>query len=181
MFPFSSHSVDTNIVTVRKDGNSITIRGQYSGAIISLEHVVVQVTLVFEDNDEKNDSNRGDIQLQLTSPSGTTSTLLPYRNKDTGPGSYTEWPFMSVHFWGENPNGDWSFEGIYKGKYGNILLNNITFIFYGTTEVLPITLCSCKNVRSLDEDACTCPDSSASSLSASIFVLIGIMVGFSFQ
>ena len=79
--------------------------------------------------------NRGDIQLELTSPEGTTSILLPYRQRDTWPGDYTEWPFMSVHFWGEDPTGDWTLTVRHRGSSGTVEVSNITFIFYGTTAV----------------------------------------------
>ena len=53
-------------------------------------------------------SVRGDIRIQLTSPSGTQSTLLDYRYLDDSSELYERWPFMSVMFWGENPEGQWT-------------------------------------------------------------------------
>lgn len=41
---------------------------------------------------------------------GTKSQLLPHRPGDANPGAFDEWPFMSVHFWGENPRGTWILE-----------------------------------------------------------------------
>ena len=128
----------------------------YSGDIGYLEHVVVQVSTTFRGVDAENyteddkiyydlyyyyydnyhiDPNRGDIQLELSSPEGTTSILLPYRQRDTWPGDYTEWPFMSVHFWGEDPTGDWTLTVRNRGSSGTLEVSNITFIFYGTTAV----------------------------------------------
>ena len=54
------------------------------------------------------DGSRGDMQLELTSPSGSQSILLHYRSFDTLSTTYTDWPFMSVHFWGEDPSGQWT-------------------------------------------------------------------------
>ena len=52
---------------------------------------------------------RGDIQVELVSPNGTKSILLPYRNYDfVNVEGYDSWPFMSVHYWGENPQGTWT-------------------------------------------------------------------------
>ena len=72
----------------------------YTGKISYLEHVVVVISISADP--------RGDIQINLQSPNGTNVTLLQNRPKDTGAGEYNEWPFMSVMFWGENPNGNWT-------------------------------------------------------------------------
>lgn len=77
--------------------------------------------------------NRGDIQMELTSPQGTTSILLPYRTPDSWPGEYNKWPFMSVHFWGENPSGDWTITVRNRGNNGTVILSDVELIFYGTT------------------------------------------------
>ena len=81
---------------------------------------------------------RGNIRIDLTSPSGTNSVLLPERLHDFG-NSYIDWPFMSVHFWGEDPiaaDGLWTL----RISYNNfdtlfVALSNLSVTFYGTTEV----------------------------------------------
>ncbi|CAI2293279.1 unnamed protein product [Caenorhabditis sp. 36 PRJEB53466] len=50
--------------------------------------------------------NRGQLQVKLTSPQGTTSELLPIRASDSSP-NLLDWDFVSVHFFGENPRGIW--------------------------------------------------------------------------
>ena len=51
---------------------------------------------------------RGDISIELLSPAGTKSVLLPRRINDyVNEEGYESWPFMSVHHWGENPAGNW--------------------------------------------------------------------------
>ena len=77
--------------------------------------------------------NRGDIQVELTSPQGTTSILLPYRTPDSWPGEYNNWPFMSVHFWGEDPSGDWTLVVRNRGINGTVIVSDVEFVFYGTT------------------------------------------------
>ena len=77
--------------------------------------------------------NRGDIQIELTSPQGTTSILLPYRIADSWPGEYYQWPFMSVHFWGEDPAGNWILTVINRGTTGILEVSDVQFMFYGTT------------------------------------------------
>lgn len=78
---------------------------------------------------------RGDIKIELTAPSGTKSVLLPYRNYDfINEYGYDNWPFMSVHFWGENPIGTWSLKTTYKSSSGYITLSNIKMTLYGTQQ-----------------------------------------------
>ena len=78
--------------------------------------------------------NRGDIQVELLSPSGTRSIFLPYRKLDTFPGSFTNWPFMSVHYWGEDPRGQWMLTVRFRGSTGSAVVSNPTVTFYGTAE-----------------------------------------------
>ena len=51
---------------------------------------------------------RGDMVIELTSPQGTTSQLLAKRPLDDSSRGLDKWPFTSVEFWGENPQGDWT-------------------------------------------------------------------------
>ncbi|XP_019643744.1 PREDICTED: furin-like protease kpc-1 [Branchiostoma belcheri] len=63
-----------------------------------LEHVLVHVTLTFP--------HRGYLVIELTSPSGTTSTVAPGRVQDAEPD--LDWTFLTLHHWGENPLGVWT-------------------------------------------------------------------------
>lgn len=78
-----------------------------------LEHVQAKISL--------SSHQRGDIQIYLTSPAGTKSTLLARRPKDTSKNPFNSWPFMSVHTWGEMPFGIWQLEihngGGFLGTY----------------------------------------------------------------
>lgn len=62
-------------------------------------------------------SRRGDLQIQLTSPQGTKSTLLAKRPHDVSKAGFNQWPFMSVHTWGERPHGTWKLEIHNEGRY----------------------------------------------------------------
>lgn len=65
-----------------------------------LEHVQAVVTA--------NCSRRGDLEMFLTSPMGTTSMILSRRaNDDDARDGFTKWPFMTTHTWGEYPHGTW--------------------------------------------------------------------------
>ena len=50
---------------------------------------------------------RGDLRILLESPSGTRSVLLDTRPHDYTSLGFVDWPFMTVHNWGENPVGTW--------------------------------------------------------------------------
>lgn len=64
-----------------------------------LEHVVVTLNARF--------ARRGYLEGFVTSPSGTTSQILPYRPNDVIASEFNDWPILSLHFWGENPQGNW--------------------------------------------------------------------------
>ena len=88
----------------------------------------------FEYYESEVEPNRGDIQVELLSPSGTRSIILPYRKLDTFPGSFTNWPFMSVHYWGEDPRGQWMLTVRFRGSTSSAVVSNLTVTFYGTAE-----------------------------------------------
>ncbi|XP_041451093.1 furin-like protease 1 isoform X2 [Drosophila obscura] len=91
-----------------------------------LEHVQAKITLTSQ--------RRGDIQLYLRSPANTSVTLLTPRVHDNSRSGFNQWPFMSVHTWGESPRGNWQLEIHNEGRYmGHALLREWSLIFYGTT------------------------------------------------
>ena len=109
---------------------------------------------------------RGDIKIQLTSPQGTVSTLLPYRNYDfINEEGYSDWPFMSVQHWGEDPTGTWTLQVFFKSSSGYVRVNGASMTLHGTStvpsSVLAIpALCdqacarNCSGSQSSDCDAC---------------------------
>ena len=94
-------------VKVVTDGCSGT-----SNHVKYVEHVQAKVTLSV--------ARRGDLQIHLTSPNGTRSTLLPQRKHDYSAFGFEEWPFMSVFYWGENPTGTWKLELENLGGAANV-------------------------------------------------------------
>lgn len=111
-------------------GAPTTITLNYSGNITYLEHTVLTATVATDAL-----GARGDMQLELTSPSGTTSTILIYRSQDdTTSASYHNWPFMSVHYWGENPFGQWTLVLTLRGE-GTATITGIVMTLYGTLEI----------------------------------------------
>ena len=166
--------------------NEVNVIFTYGGDISFLEHVVVKTTLspAFNSVNEEEDfvenmktmlSNftdtiedvlpiidilsgpkRGDIQVELLSPMGTHSILLPFRNLDNVPyqslstlmsvldfppdeveqkagEGYIDWPFMSVHFWGEDPRGEWTLKFLYRGNH-SATFEDLNVTFHGTVE-----------------------------------------------
>ncbi|XP_017052403.1 furin-like protease 1, isoforms 1/1-X/2 isoform X1 [Drosophila ficusphila] len=92
-----------------------------------LEHVQAKITLTSQ--------RRGDIQIYLRSPANTSVTLLTPRIHDNSRSGFNQWPFMSVHTWGESPRGNWLLEIHNEGRYmGHALLREWSLIFYGTTQ-----------------------------------------------
>ena len=102
----------------------------YNGQIQYLEHVVVQISVNVSCNLE-----RGDLGIQLTSPSGTVSVLLQRRPFDVKPGGYIDWPFMSVMFWGEDPTGQWTLNIRTHNNRPGANVSYVEFEFYGVSRV----------------------------------------------
>ena len=109
----------------------LTTTFQYSGSIVYLEHVVVNLTLV----SSTFDSERGEIRILLISPSGTQSTVLDYRYNDYSSQMYERWPFMSVMFWGENPSGQWTLTIQTGNPSTEVEMRDANVQFYGTSEI----------------------------------------------
>ena len=60
------------------------------------------------------------LQIYLTSPQGTKSTLLQKRPRDTSKDGFKHWPLLTVHSWGEMAMGQWTLEietSYTTGKY----------------------------------------------------------------
>ncbi|PRD33332.1 UNVERIFIED_CONTAM: Fur1 [Trichonephila clavipes] len=97
------------------------------GNVKYLEHVQAKLTI--------SATKRGDLHIYLTSPMGTKSTLLAQRPPDSSRSGFDNWPFMTVHMWGENPNGIWKLEIFNDGRYGGrAMLKEWNLVLYGTSE-----------------------------------------------
>lgn len=85
-------------VALESDG----CRGSPYNHVVYLEHVQAVVTL--------SASRRGEVEIYLTSPQGTRSTLLARRLRDTATEGFNNWAFMTTHNWGESATGTWRLE-----------------------------------------------------------------------
>ncbi|KAL1117733.1 hypothetical protein AAG570_004048 [Ranatra chinensis] len=93
-----------------------------------IEHVQCKISLRF--------FPRGNLRLVLSSPQGTRSTLLMERPRDVVSSNFDDWPFLSVHYWGENPVGRWTLQVVNAGnRHVNQpgILRKWQLIFYGTS------------------------------------------------
>ncbi|XP_026234734.1 proprotein convertase subtilisin/kexin type 6 [Anabas testudineus] len=96
-----------------------------------LEHVVVKVLI--------SHPRRGDLEINLVSPSGTRSQLLAKRLFDSSNEGFRNWEFMTIHFWGERAEGKWTLEVVdspSKPRNQEVLgnLKEWTLILYGTSQ-----------------------------------------------
>ena len=119
-------------------GEPLTVTFHTDGCSLSyLEHVQAITTLSMINR------YRGGVTIELTSPMGTTSTLLPYRRSDLHHEGFHKWPLMTVLTWGENPTGNWVFT--VKTKNGAVAsLDGLELVFYGTSDV-PASVSSIPN------------------------------------
>jgi proprotein convertase subtilisin/kexin type 5 len=72
------------------------------------------------------------VVYRLTSPSGTQTVLLFERPRDVLDSSFEDWPFMSVHFWGERAAGRWKLEILNAGNKRVNKAGIILFFFFNS-------------------------------------------------
>uniref|UniRef100_A0A915EM14 P/Homo B domain-containing protein n=1 Tax=Ditylenchus dipsaci TaxID=166011 RepID=A0A915EM14_9BILA len=81
---------------------------------------------------------RGHISLWLESPEGTLSQLISPRPLDVTDEGFKQWPFTTVHMWGENPSGVWTLHvhngNLWKGLQSNISIKTIKLVIFGTKQ-----------------------------------------------
>ncbi|XP_064610159.1 neuroendocrine convertase 1-like [Liolophura sinensis] len=123
----------SNLPKTIHNGQEVVITIQTSGCkhqameINYLEHVEIVLTMDY--------SKRGALHINLTSPMGTETMLLSKRPSDTSTKGFNNWAFMSVHSWGEKPEGTWKLkirddtDDINRGQ-----ISNVKLILHGTQE-----------------------------------------------
>ncbi|XP_050443201.1 furin-like protease 2 isoform X2 [Adelges cooleyi] len=114
-------------------GSTLTVSMEVGGCQGTLnevrfaEHVQCKISLRF--------FPRGNLRIDLTSPLGTTSTLLFERPRDVVSSNFDDWPFLSVHYWGEKVDGTWTMT-VHNGGNRHVnqpgILKKWQLIFYGT-------------------------------------------------
>ena len=81
-------------------------------------------------------SYRGDVEIKLTSPTGSVSTLATKEFEDDGV-DYIDWVFSSVRHWGESAKGLWtlSIKDLASGDSGTF--RSATLTLFGTSAEPP--------------------------------------------
>lgn len=90
-----------------------------------LEHVQARITLTAD--------RRGEIEIYLTSPRNTKSTLLAKRARDVSREGFNNWAFMTTHNWGEEAEGTWFLQienGASSCECSNIKIKKKLFFFF---------------------------------------------------
>lgn len=105
------------------------------------------------ENYYQNRVKRGDISATLTSPNGTVSTILFRRPWDiTTIEGYTNWPFLSILHWGEDPIGTWTLQVSFTNPRSNAYatVSNVTIDLYGVGQ----TPAAVRQIPSSCDSAC---------------------------
>jgi subtilisin-like proprotein convertase family protein/subtilisin family serine protease len=102
----SSHSAQMNMNLSIPENNQSAHSETNIQANLSVEHVAVVLTTSHDCS--------GQLEIVLTSPSGTQSILAQQHTANT---PYDDWMFTSVRHWGETSDGTWELD-IYDRSYG---------------------------------------------------------------
>ena len=79
--------------------------------------------------------SRGELEIQLTSPDGTTSRLAEKHTSYVyDPADYPDWTFSTVHNWGEDSRGLWKLKIADRVPGNTGTLNSATLTLYGTAK-----------------------------------------------
>ncbi len=110
---FSSGSILVNQPIPDNDPGGLTTNFVVNQPI-KLEHVEVVFTTIGH-------TYRGELEIVLTSPSGTQSVLAARHEEDVND-DYTAWKFMTVRNWGESSVGNWSLKVVDTagGDFGDL-------------------------------------------------------------
>ena len=114
-----SGSINPRVTISDNTSRTIIISGN-----LKIEQVTVTVDITH--------GNRGDLKIVLTSPSGTSSTLVDVNSYDKGD-NYKDWIFSTVRNWGEyNGNGEWKLTVSDKTSGNEGTWHTATVTVYGT-------------------------------------------------
>jgi subtilisin family serine protease/subtilisin-like proprotein convertase family protein len=108
---------------------SLTFEMPDDSPVLRVEHVVVNVNITH--------SFRGDLEITLVSPSGTTSRFTKTNRRMSGE-DYVDYPFTSVRHWGEeshlpdSPSKRWTLRIRDTQAADSGSLNSATLTLYGT-------------------------------------------------
>ena len=83
----------------------------HAAKVDKMEHVIAKISLSFP--------RRGALEIYLISPMGTKSMILGRRQHDSSPKGFSNFNFLTVHFWDEKPFGKWTLQIVNTGNPNN--------------------------------------------------------------
>ncbi|KAL5482092.1 hypothetical protein EMCRGX_G022375 [Ephydatia muelleri] len=136
-------AVFNNRISSMGEALTVTITVPPTCPVTYLEHVQAIATISMQAG------NRGSLFITLTSPQGTISTLLQQRSGDFHTDGFHNWPFMTVHTWGERPQGAWKFV-LLANSGSRASLDALQLVVFGT-EQIPVAV---RNALERCDDEC---------------------------
>jgi subtilisin-like proprotein convertase family protein len=123
----AANSISSGVINVNQpipDNNATGVTSTFAvGDNIELEHVEVVFNATH--------TYRGDLEIVLTSPSGTQS-ILAEEHGDSGD-DYTNWTFMTVRNWGEPSAGTWQLRVADRASSDTGTFDSWSLLLHGTT------------------------------------------------
>ena len=118
----SSDTVGANVKVGKEYTHEFDI--DQLGDFKNLEHVQLHLNM--------DTSIRGQVSIDLISPSGTVSNLGVVRKLDKSKDGFKNWTFMTVAHWGDrSPNGKWKVRVENHDNTNNVVLKDFKLSFYG--------------------------------------------------
>lgn len=123
----SAVSTQSGLSVSIPDNNAtgVTRSFDFSASNLRVEHVTVKLSV--------NTVRKGQLEVTLTSPSGTVSRLAEKHGDTTN--LYTGWTFMTVRNWGENSRGTWTLKVADRTANSVGTLTDAEVTIYGTDAV----------------------------------------------
>lgn len=137
---FSAQS-GLSIVIPDNNATGIAVTFDLTNSNLRVEHVTLTVTI--------GHPYRGDLEITLTSPAGTTSRLAERHNDSSD--NYSNYKFMTVFNWGEISRGTWTARIADRAAADVGTLNAIRLDVFGTAPTRPVL----RNPRYLPEGSFT--------------------------
>lgn len=113
----------TNDVDILESKVDITKENLKNANLKRVEHLTVTVDIAA--------NIRGNIIIDLISPSGMVSNLGVVRQRDTSNEGFKNWTFMSVAHWGEKGVGEWKLQVHSTTKDNNVKFNHWKLRLFG--------------------------------------------------
>lgn len=118
----SSAQTSLSLAIPDNDPTGVTKTFEFQALELRVEHVTLTANIQHP--------YRGDIEIEIVSPSGTSSRLM--ESHQDGGADYLDWTFMSTHFWGEPAMGSWVVKVSDDALADVGTLNSLTLTLYGT-------------------------------------------------